>query len=85
MEKIASEVYSIAKPLGIAILTIWMAFKGLDEKLIRFEQKFETMTISVTELNRSVKELTYLVDDSSRKVKIMEIDIKELKSHVGMK
>lgn len=84
MEKIASEVYSIAKPIGIAILTIWMAFKGLDEKLIRFEQKFETMTISITELNSSVKELTHLVDDSSRKVKIMEIDIKELKSHVGM-
>ena len=57
----------------------------LDEKLMRFETKFDDMTKSITELNDSMKDLTRKIDDGEKRFELHEKDIKQLKAHVGLK
>ena len=54
------DVLSMAKTLAIIAVTIVFAAMQLDERLVRFEQKFDTMTTSITELNYTMKEVTRL-------------------------
>lgn len=53
-----SEILSFGKTLALVAVTIVFAAMQLDDKLQRFEKKFDTITTSITELNTTMKELT---------------------------
>lgn len=85
MNNFKSEILSFGKTLALIAVTIVFAAMQLDDKLIRFEQKFDTMTKSITELNSTVKDLTQKIDDGEKKFHKVESEIKEIKTHIGMK
>lgn len=80
-----SEILSFGKTLALVAVTIVFAAMQLDDKLQRFEKKFDTITTSITELNTTMKELTRKIDDGEKKYQKVELDIKEIKAHVGLK
>lgn len=85
MNNFKSEILSFGKTLALVAVTIVFAAMQLEDKLLRFEQRFDTMTASITELNSTMKELTRKIDDGEKKFHKVELDIKEIKAHIGMK
>ncbi|MNL49906.1 hypothetical protein D3C87_1728770 [compost metagenome] len=85
MKTAFSEIISFGKTLALIAVTIVFAAMQLDSKLERFEKKFDAMSESISELNSSMKELTVKLSDSDKRFVIIEKEVKEIKSHVGMK
>lgn len=85
MNKVGSEILSFGKTVALIAVTIAFAAMQLDEKLLRFEQKFDTITQSITELNYTMKELTRKIDDGERRSELTDLEIKKIKAHIGLK
>ncbi len=79
------ELVSFTKTIALISITIVFAAYQLDEKLIRFEKKFDTITQSITELNTTMKELTRKIDDGAKRAEKNEKEIQKIKAHVGLK
>lgn len=85
MNNFKSEILSFGKTLALVAVTIVFAAMQLDDKLSRFEQRFDKMTTSITELNLTMKELTRKIDDGEKRSKITDNEIQRIKAHIGLK
>ena len=85
MTNFKSEVLSFGKTVALIAVTIVFAAMQLDDKLLRFEQKFDTITASITDLNYTMKELTRKIDDGEKRSENTDIEIKKIKAHIGLK
>lgn len=85
MTNFKSEILSFGKTLALVAVTIVFAAMQLDDKLHRFENKFDVMTASITELNTTMKQLSGKIDDGEKRFHKVEQDIKEIKAHIGLK